>query len=121
MPSLGDVEPLIALGAPTALPRGGRSPGRSPLRGGTQPRRVRVEIEWLIHLTSYAVVPGTRVLTGSEHAALRAIVTDFGPADIAALADIERVTVHDVKPSSTSSRSGSPLSPLTPPTRGWAS
>ncbi|HOR15548.1 MAG TPA: adenylosuccinate lyase, partial [Dermatophilaceae bacterium] len=51
----------------------------------------------LIHLTSYAVVPGTRALTGSEHEALRAIVTNFGPAEIAALADIERVTVHDVK------------------------
>ena len=28
---------------------------------------------------------------------MRAIVTNFGPAEIAALADIERVTVHDVK------------------------
>ena len=35
--------------------------------------------------------------TGTEHEALRAIVTNFGAAEIAALADIERVTVHDVK------------------------
>ena len=53
--------------------------------------RVRVEVEWLIHLTSGAVLPGVRALTGTEQDALRRIVADFGAAEI------ERVTVHDVK------------------------
>ena len=98
MPSLGDVEPPIALGALDGRYRAAVAPLVDHLSEAALNReRVRVEIEWLIHLTSYAVVPGTRALTGSEHEALRAIVTNFGPAEIAALADIERVTVHDVK------------------------
>ncbi|HOA01679.1 MAG TPA: adenylosuccinate lyase [Dermatophilaceae bacterium] len=98
MPSLGDVEPPIALGALDGRYRAAVAPLVDHLSEAALNReRVRVEIEWLIHLTSYAVVPGTRALTGSEHEALRAIVTNFGAAEIAALADIERVTVHDVK------------------------
>ena len=98
MPSLGDVEPPIALGALDGRYRAAVAPLVDHLSEAALNReRVRVEIEWLIHLTSYAVVPGTRALTGTEHEALRAIVTNFGAADIAALADIERVTVHDVK------------------------
>jgi adenylosuccinate lyase len=98
MPSLGDVEPPIALGALDGRYRAAVAPLVDHLSEAALNReRVRVEIEWLIHLTSYAVVPGTRALTSSEHEALRAIVTDFGAAEIAALADIERVTVHDVK------------------------
>ena len=98
MPSLGDVEPPIALGALDGRYRGSVAPLVDHLSEAALNReRVRVEIEWLIHLTSYAVVPGTRSLTAAEQARLRTIVTDFGPADIAALATIERVTVHDVK------------------------
>jgi adenylosuccinate lyase len=98
MPSLGDVQPPIALGALDGRYRAAVAPLVDHLSEAALNReRVRVEIEWLIHLTSYAVVPGTRALTDTEHAALRAIVADFGPAEIAALADIERVTVHDVK------------------------
>jgi adenylosuccinate lyase len=98
MPSLGDVEPPIALGALDGRYRGSVAPLVDHLSEAALNReRVRVEIEWLIHLTSYAVVPGTRSLTAAEQASLRAIVTDLGPADIAALATIERVTVHDVK------------------------
>ena len=98
MPSLGDVEPPIALGALDGRYRGSVAPLVDHLSEAALNReRVRVEIEWLIHLTSYAVVPGTRSLTAAEQASLRTIVTDFGPADIAALATIERVTVHDVK------------------------
>ncbi len=98
MPSLGDVEPPIALGALDGRYRGTVAPLVDHLSEAALNReRVRVEIEWLIHLTSYAVVPGTRSLTAAEQASLRAIVTDFGPADIDALAAIERVTVHDVK------------------------
>ena len=59
--------------------------------------RVRVEVEWLIHLTDHHVVAGVRALTPQEQARLRAIAEDFGVDDIAELAEIERETVHDVK------------------------
>ena len=59
--------------------------------------RVRVEIEWLIHLTTVGAVPGARALTANEQAALRGVVAGFGPGDVAELATIERETVHDVK------------------------
>ncbi len=59
--------------------------------------RVRVEIEWLVHLSSTGAVPGARAITDDEVAGLRAVVADFGPDDVAELAAIERETVHDVK------------------------
>src|SRR5699024_9682195 len=59
--------------------------------------RVHVEVEWLIHLTTRQVVPGVRSLTEDEQAALRAVVEDFGPEDIAEMAATEKVTQHDVK------------------------
>ena len=66
MPSLGDVEPPIALGALDGRYRAAVAPLVDHLSEAALNReRVRVEIEWLIHLTSYAVVPGTRALTGT--------------------------------------------------------
>ncbi|GAA4350810.1 adenylosuccinate lyase [Angustibacter luteus] len=59
--------------------------------------RVRVEVEWLGHLTSSQAVPGARALTDDELARLRAVVDSFGADDVAELAEIERETVHDVK------------------------
>ena len=59
--------------------------------------RVRVEVEWLIHLAATGAVPGARALTDDEVARLRAVVAGFGAADVAELAGIERVTLHDVK------------------------
>jgi adenylosuccinate lyase len=59
--------------------------------------RLRVEVEWLVHLTDRQVVPGARRLTDEETARLRAVVDGFGPAEVAELGEIERVTVHDVK------------------------
>ncbi|MBP2387691.1 adenylosuccinate lyase [Paeniglutamicibacter kerguelensis] len=59
--------------------------------------RVHVEVEWLIHLTDNSVLPGTSPLSEEQRAALRAIVTDFNAASVAELAEIEAVTVHDVK------------------------
>jgi len=59
--------------------------------------RLRVEVEWLVHLTSTGAVPGARRLTDDEAHRLRAVVADFGPADVEELAAIERETVHDVK------------------------
>ncbi|MDQ6754723.1 MAG: adenylosuccinate lyase [Actinomycetota bacterium] len=59
--------------------------------------RVAVEVEWLIHLTSNSVLPGTAPLSEEQQTRLRAIVTGFDAASVAELAEIERVTVHDVK------------------------
>ncbi|MCW4465530.1 adenylosuccinate lyase [Glutamicibacter sp. MNS18] len=59
--------------------------------------RIHVEIEWLIHLTDNSVLPGTSPLTAEQKAALRKIVTDFNADSVKELAEIEAVTVHDVK------------------------
>ncbi len=59
--------------------------------------RVRVEVEWLIHLTSTGAVPGARRLTEAEVARLRDVVRGFGPDDVRELAEIEATTLHDVK------------------------
>jgi adenylosuccinate lyase len=59
--------------------------------------RVRVEIEWVIHLTGEGAVPGARRLTDAETARLRSVVDAFGADDVAELAAIERETRHDVK------------------------
>src|SRR3954463_4821631 len=59
--------------------------------------RVHVEVEWLIHLASHQVVPGAPALSDDDVAYLRDVVTTFGPDEVAELAEIERVTVHDVK------------------------
>ncbi|WP_373694815.1 adenylosuccinate lyase [Kineococcus terrestris] len=60
-------------------------------------RRVHVEVEWLVHLGTHDVVPGVRRLTGDEVAFLRSLPLAFDAAAVAELAEIERVTVHDVK------------------------
>lgn len=59
--------------------------------------RVHVEIEWLIHLTRQAVLPGTGPLEARQESELRRIVEIFGPDAVSELAEIEAVTVHDVK------------------------
>ncbi|WP_372697591.1 adenylosuccinate lyase [Arthrobacter sp. JSM 101049] len=59
--------------------------------------RVHVEVEWLIHLTSNSVLPGTSPLSAEQTAALRRIVTDFDADSVSELSEIEAITVHDVK------------------------
>src|SRR6478735_8554444 len=59
--------------------------------------RVAVEVEWLIHLTGNNVLPGAGPLSAEQQDRLRAIVTEFDAASVQELADIEAVTVHDVK------------------------
>lgn len=59
--------------------------------------RIAVEVEWLIHLTDQAVLPGAGQLSGAQKDQLRAIVNDFDVDSIAELAEIEKTTVHDVK------------------------
>jgi adenylosuccinate lyase len=98
MGSLADVTPSIALGALDGRYRGAVAPLVDHLSEPALNRqRIHVEIEWLIHLTDRQVVPGVRQLTHDEKAALRAIVDDFGPDEIAEMAATEKVTQHDVK------------------------
>lgn len=59
--------------------------------------RIHVEIEWFIYLCDNQVLPGLAPLTNQQRAGLRAIVTDFNSEAVTELADIEAVTVHDVK------------------------
>lgn len=59
--------------------------------------RVHVEVEWLAHLCAAGVVPGAPALSDADVAYLRAIVDEFDAGTVAELAEIERVTVHDVK------------------------
>ena len=98
MQSLADATPQIALGALDGRYRPAVAPLIDHLSEPALNRmRVHVEVEWLIHLTSQQVVPGVRQLTTDEQAALRQVVEDFGPEDIAELAATEKVTQHDVK------------------------
>ncbi|MFW6188044.1 MAG: adenylosuccinate lyase [Actinomycetota bacterium] len=59
--------------------------------------RVHVEVEWFIHLAEHAVLPGLAPLAEEQAAGLRRIVTGFDTDAVAELAEIEAVTVHDVK------------------------
>jgi len=98
MPSFDDAVPPIALGALDGRYRSVVAPLVDHLSEAALNRtRVHVEVEWLIHLTDGAVVPGVRRLTGAEQAALRQYAAAFGTDEIAELAEIERETVHDVK------------------------
>jgi adenylosuccinate lyase len=98
MASLADANPPIALGALDGRYRSAVAPLVDHLSEAALNReRVRVEVEWLLFQTSHGVVPGVRKLSDDEVRTLRAVVDDFGPADVAELAETERVTVHDVK------------------------
>lgn len=95
---LADAVPPIALG-----PLDGRyRPAVAPLvdhlsEAALNRARIAVEVEWLLHLTRNAVVPGAPALTAADESYLRAVPDAFGPDEVAELAEIERTTVHDVK------------------------
>src|SRR6185312_11559462 len=98
MASLANASPPIALGALDGRYRAAVAPLVDHLSEAALNRdRVHVEVEWLIHLTDNSVLPGTSPLTEAQRSALRKIVTDFNAASVAELAEIEAVTVHDVK------------------------
>ncbi|MGM0385460.1 MAG: adenylosuccinate lyase [Actinomycetota bacterium] len=59
--------------------------------------RIRVEVEWLIHLTTIGAVPGAPALTDDDVTLLRGVAESFGAAEIAELSAIETETRHDVK------------------------
>ena len=98
MASLADATPPIALGALDGRYRGVVAPLVDHLSEPALNReRVRVEVEWLIFLTTHQVVPGVRALADDEQQQLRQVVEDFGADEIAELAQIEAETQHDVK------------------------
>ena len=98
MASLADATPPFALGALDGRYRSAVAPLVDHLSEPALNReRVRVEVEWLIHLTTHQVVPGVRALTDDEQQALRRVVEDFGPEQVSEMGEIERVTQHDVK------------------------
>ena len=96
--SLTDAAPALALG-----PLDGRyQPQTAPLvdylsEAALHRDRVHVEIEWFIHLCEHGVLPGLEPLTDQQKAGLRDLVTDFDAGSAAEIAEIEAVTVHDVK------------------------
>ncbi|HSP52924.1 MAG TPA: adenylosuccinate lyase [Cryobacterium sp.] len=63
---------------------------------GLNRARVQVEVEWLITLTDRSLF-GSAPLSAEQKLALRALVTDFGQAEIDELAALEATTRHDVK------------------------
>jgi adenylosuccinate lyase len=63
---------------------------------GLNRARVTVEVEWLITLTDRGLF-GSAPLNAEQKSGLRALVTDFGQAEIDELAALEAVTRHDVK------------------------
>lgn len=63
---------------------------------GLNRARVQVEVEWLIYLTNRRMF-GTSPLDDTQRTSLRALVTDFGQAEIDELAELEATTRHDVK------------------------
>lgn len=96
--SLAALEPTIALGPLDGRYRGAVAALVDHLSEPALNRmRLHVEVEWFIHLCEQGAVPGARTLTEEETALLRAIPAQFDAAGIAEHAEIEKVTVHDVK------------------------
>ena len=64
---------------------------------GLNRARIKVEIEWLIHLANRDLLQTGKPILQPEIEALRAIVTNFSDADVETLARTEATTKHDVK------------------------
>ena len=98
MVDLSTLQPALALGPLDGRYRRQTAPLIDHLSEAALNRmRLHVEVEWLLHLTDARIFDGIEPLTDDERAGLRRIVTDFDGDDIAALAEIEKETVHDVK------------------------
>ncbi len=96
--TLADLGPAIALGPLDGRYRGVVAPLVDYLSEAALNRaRVHVEVEWLIHLCDASAVPGTPALRKADRDYLRGVVATFGAAEIAELAETEKVTQHDVK------------------------
>ncbi|MFM7187727.1 MAG: adenylosuccinate lyase, partial [Armatimonadota bacterium] len=59
--------------------------------------RVRVEVEWLIHLAAEPTLPAVRTMQAEEISFLRQLAGSIGNDAAAAIKEIERTTNHDVK------------------------
>ncbi len=59
--------------------------------------RVKVEVLWLLALCKEKGIAECRAVTAKEEAELRAIITNFTPAEAEKIKKIEAVTNHDVK------------------------
>lgn len=59
--------------------------------------RVRVEVEWLIHLAAESSIPAVRNLTMNEVIFLRQLVSGFHTEQAEEVKTIEKTTNHDVK------------------------
>lgn len=96
--SLTDATPALALG-----PLDGRyQPQTAPLvdylsEAALNRDRAHVEVEWFIHLCENRILRGLEPLTDQQKQGLRELVTQFDAGSVAELAEIEAVTVHDVK------------------------
>ena len=63
---------------------------------GLNRARVKVEVEWLIYLTTHRMF-GSQPLSDSQISSLRSLAADFGQVEIDRLAALEAQTRHDVK------------------------
>lgn len=63
---------------------------------GLNRARVKVEIEWLIHLSQHEIFDLPK-LSDAEIVSLREIYRQFSTFDVASIAEIEATTRHDVK------------------------
>ncbi|WP_315503352.1 adenylosuccinate lyase [Actinomyces radicidentis] len=98
MVDLSTVTPAIALGPLDGRYRSVTAPLVNDLSEAALNRaRLKVEVEWLIHLTDQGVLPGAPTFSDAERSYLRGVVESFGAEEIAELAEIEAVTKHDVK------------------------
>ncbi|NHU85087.1 adenylosuccinate lyase [Kocuria sp. JC486] len=95
---LAQADPPIALGALDGRYRPAVAPLVEHLSEAALNRnRIHVEVEWFIHLCARQVLPGLSPLSSEQIEGLRRIVADFDAVAVAELAEIEAVTVHDVK------------------------
>ncbi|MBN2177457.1 MAG: adenylosuccinate lyase [Demequinaceae bacterium] len=96
--SLADIDPAIPLGPLDGRYRSVVLPLVDHLSEAALNRaRLLVEVEWLVHLAGSKQIPGVSPLSDDECTYLRRLPEAFGEAEIADLAETERVTVHDVK------------------------
>jgi adenylosuccinate lyase len=96
--ALTSVSPAIALGPLDGRYHSAVAPLVDYLSEAALNRdRTHVEVEWLIHLADHSVLPGTAPLSKGQKQKLRDIVKHFDGNAVHELAEIEKVTVHDVK------------------------
>lgn len=98
MKSLATLTPSIALGPLDGRYRSVAAPLVDHLSEAALNRaRVRVEVEWLIHIAGSGALPGCPELSEDDVDYLRSIPETFGGPEIAEIAEIEAETRHDVK------------------------